>query len=368
MFSLTGSLRSRSPHMSPMMFKTLDSDAPARIHRRWAASLLALSVLVASGSCNGGPTPEDGTWELVHAGLPAALLSVWGTSSSDVWAVGGDTRDGAGPFVVHFDGESWERVETGETQGSLWWVFGFDNGPMYMGGDGGVILRYEGGAFTRMQTPGAATVFGIWGASPDDLWAVGGDSDSTGGFAWRLVGDEWIEEPTLPSDVPGQAAIWKMYGAGPDDAWLVGSSGVALHWDGNALTPGDTGVGSSLFTVHERDGRYVAVGGLATGIVVEHDGAGWTNATPEPPPMGLTGVTLGRDGSGVAVGSFGVVMARTEDGWVEEDLGFTVPQNLHGSWIDDEGGVWVVGGETFTLSLTDGVLLHYGQSIPTEGL
>ncbi|MCA9717835.1 MAG: hypothetical protein KC468_24400 [Myxococcales bacterium] len=333
------------------------------------ARTIALLSLLPLASCSGDDPPDDeGTWELVHAGLPGALLSVWGTSATDVWAVGGDTRDGMGPLVVHFDGAKWERVATGEAQGSLWWVFGFEGGPLYMGGDGGVILRYEGGAFTRMTTPGVATVFGIWGASPDDVWAVGGASDSTGGFAWRLSGDAWVDEPTLPVEIPSAAAIWKLYGTARDDAWLVGSNGVALHWDGAALTPGDTGVGSSLFTVHERDGRYAAVGGLASGIIVENDGAGWQNMTPEPAPMGLTGVTLGADGAGVAVGTYGVVLTRTPEGWAEEDLGFSVGQNLHGSWIDDEGGVWLVGGETFTLSLTDGVLLHYGQPIPSEGL
>lgn len=334
-------------------------------------SLALLLLLGPITACEGDKPPEEEDeqiWEQVHAGLPAALLSVWGQSAQDVWAVGGDTRDGDGPLVVHFDGQQWERVLTGEAQGSLWWVFGFQGGPMFMGGDGGVILRYDGGAFTRMDTPGNDTVFGLWGAAPDDMWAVGGSSDAAGGFAWRLAGDAWAPEPTLPADVPGKAAVWKVYGTASDDAWLVGSSGVALHWDGAALTQGDTGVGSSLFTVHEHDGRYVAVGGAATGIIVEYDGQSWQNVTPAEPPMGLTGVTLGRDGYGVAVGTFGAVLTRSNtDGWVAAETDFTVAQNLHGSWIDDEGGAWAVGGDTFTLA--NGVLLHRGKtSIPNEGL
>src|SRR5690606_16900636 len=108
----------------------------------------------------------------------------WGTSDSDVWTVGGDMRDGTGPLVMHYDGAAWERVETGQSDGDLWWVFGFDGGPVFMGGGGGVILRHEGGTFTVMDTPTTDTVFGIWGASPDDMWAVGGTFD-TNGFAWR---------------------------------------------------------------------------------------------------------------------------------------------------------------------------------------
>lgn len=320
------------------------------------------------------PEPEPDVWQIVAEDVPGALLSVWGTSRSDVWVVGADARDGQGPTVLHFDGQGWERVATGQTQGDLWWVFGFEDGPIYMGGDGGVILRHQPGdgpgSFTLMDTPGTETVFGIWGASPDDVWAVGGASESAGGFAWRLRGDVWMPEPSVPADVAMGAAIWKMYGASGSDAWAVGSNGVALHWDGSAFTSGDTGVGTSLFTVHERDGHYAAVGGLASGFIVEHDGSGWTNVTPtDVPPMGLSGVSLGPDGTGVAVGLFGAVYVRDDAGWQLADLDEAgTRQNLHGTWIDDEGGFWLAGGQTLSPPFSDGILLHYGGSVPTGGI
>jgi hypothetical protein len=304
-------------------------------------------------------------WETVHEGLPAALLSVWGTSAEDVWAVGGDTLDGAGPMVIHFDGDGWQRVATPQTNGNLWWVFGFEGGPIYAGGDGGVILRSTDGAtFEAMLTPGTETVFGIWGASPEDVWAVGGASENMGGFAWRLEGDAWMPEVSVPANVTFEAALWKVYGTASDDAWLVGSNGVSLHWNGVELMEGDTGVGSSLFTVHASEGIYAAVGGLASGIIVEHDGSRWDEVTPDPAPQGLAGVTLGADGHGIAVGTFGTVLSRSDDGWAVEDLGFPLSRNLHGSWIDPEGGVWAVGGDTLTPPFIDGILIHEGPSVP----
>jgi hypothetical protein len=310
--------------------------------------------------------PDEPAWEAVHEGLSAALLSIWGTSTADVWVVGGDALDGAGPMVAHFDGDGWQRVTTGQTQGNLWWVFGFAGGPIYMGGEGGVILRYAEGTFTQMDTPGTETVFGIWGASPDDLWAVGGASESTGGFAWRLSAgsDTWTPEPSLPVEVAGGAAVWKAYGTAANDVWLVGSNGVALRWDGSTLVPGDTGVGSSLFTVHESEGRYAAVGGLASGIVVEYDGSQWTDVTPDPPPQGLAGVTLGGGGAGIAVGTFGGVLTRSNAGWALEDLPFPVSKSLHGSWIDPDGGLWAVGGDTLTAPFVDGIVIHRGLPVP----
>lgn len=317
------------------------------------------------------PTPSDPDppgWEAVARDLPGALLSVWGTSSQDVWVVGADSLDGQGPTVLHFDGSEWTRLVTPVSQGNLWWVFGFADGPVYLGGEGGLILRYQDGSFTRMETPAASTVFGIWGATPDDVWAVGGDSDATGGFAWRLQGDTWAPEPSLPADVSAGAAVWKVYGTAADDAWFVGSNGVALHWDGTSLRPGDTGVGSSLFTVHAAGDRYVAVGGAASGIIVEYEGDAWTNVTPDPPPQGLSGVALGPDGGGIAVGAYGSVYARQDGSWTQEDLGFNVAPNLHGSWIDEGGGVWAAGGQTYSPPFDDGILLHRGESVPTDGL
>ena len=71
------------------------------------------------GTGGGGAGGMAPTWTLVHDKLPGALLSVWGTSESDVWTVGGDARDGTGPLVLHYDGTAWSRVETGLTAGDL---------------------------------------------------------------------------------------------------------------------------------------------------------------------------------------------------------------------------------------------------------
>lgn len=334
--------------------------------RRW---ILAAALTLSACPSSDEPDPEP-TWQLVHANLDGALLSVWGTGPDDVWAVGSDTLDGQGPLVIRYDGESWERIDTGLTQGDLWWVFGFADGPVYMGGAGGIIVRHDGTSFEQMETPGDQTVFGIWGSGPEDVWAVGGASDATGGFAWRLEGDVWVDEPTLPAEVPTSAAIWKIHGVGPDDAWLVGSNGVSLHWNGTELTPGDTGVGSSLFTVFGyAGGSYVAVGGLASGVIVENTSGSWENVTPDPVPQGLAGVSLDDEGSGLAVGLYGTIYTRDDASWERDKPDFSLPQNLHGSWVDPAGGMWAVGGQTLAPPLREGVLLYRGvEMLPTEGL
>src|SRR5688500_18594898 len=99
----------------------------------------AMVLLAAlAGACGGGDD-ENAPWEIVERDLPGALISVWGSSETDIWVVGGDPGGGAGPEVLHYDGTTWTTLSTGES-GDLWWVFGFPGGPVFMGGAGGMIM------------------------------------------------------------------------------------------------------------------------------------------------------------------------------------------------------------------------------------
>jgi len=312
-----------------------------------------------------GSSPPSTPWQVVGRHLPAALVSVWGDSNTNVFAVGGDINDGSGPIVEHFDGTTWTRLPTGQA-GNLWWVFGFAGGPVYMGGDGGMILRYDGSAFTRMSTPGINTIFGIWGASPDDVWAVGGAiGGANGAFAWRLDHGNWVAAAGFPTDLAATDAIWKMYGRSANDAWMVGTNGVAIRWDG-ALTKVSTGSGESLFTVHADAERFVAVGGFGTGSLLENTGAGWTNASPPGVP-GLIGVCVTPDIS-YAVGQEGAIVHRDKGQWRVESTPVSFDEAFHTVWIDTAGGVWVVGGQVQSLPLNDGVMLYKGDLALTGAL
>jgi hypothetical protein len=327
---------------------------------------LAIASCLILGACGGDDPPS---WQVVARDLPGALFSVWGTSGSDVYVVGADGHDGHGPQVRHFDGTAWSRLDTGMTGGDLWWVFGFAGGPVYMGGSAGTILRYQSGSFTRTTTPGIATVFGIWGASPSDVWAVGGNpGGQSGAFAWRLQGgDTWVEAPGFPADLAGADAMWKMYGRSASDAWIVGTRGKALHWDGAALTQASTGAGEGLFTVHADADRYVAVGGVGTGVIVENTGSGWHNASPAAAAPPLVGVCLSAHGN-YAVGWDGSVYSRDASGWTAVPVGIHLEEIFHAVWVDPAGsGVWAVGGQVLTAPFIDGIVLHQGITIP-EGI
>jgi hypothetical protein len=327
--------------------------------------------LLAAG-CGSGGEQDAPQWQVTLDHEPGALLSVWGTSDRDVWAVGADAGDGSGPTVLRQEGGAFSRLETGETSGDLWWVFGFDGGPVFLGGSGGTILRYADGAFERMTTPGTGVVFGLWGASPSEMWAVGGEAGGAqGAFAWRLDGDAWAPAPGFPDDLAATDALWKVFGRSASDVWMVGTGGKMLHYDGTALSPEFAGLSESLFTVHASSQRFAAVGGFGTGLLLEHPaGAGadvaWTNVSPSGAPS-LIGVCLG-ESAGYAVGEFGYIAERSAMGqWSAVDTGlesvFGV-RSLHSVWIDPTGGVWAAGGQVRVPPLLDGILLHRGTAAP----
>lgn len=299
----------------------------------------------------------DAHWERVHDELPEGLMSVWGRSSTDVYAVGSDA--GSGPLVLHFDGERWTRLSTG-IRGDLWWVNGLASGPIFFGGTDGQILSYDGTTFTPMDTPDNGTVFGIWCAASDDVWAVGGTLGRAG-FAWHYDGTAWTAV-----DVPELAdrSLFKVWGLASDDVWMVGAAGAMYHWDGSTLSPVDAGTTRTLFTVHITSDAATAVGGAGNAALVEREEGVWVDRSPEFVPQ-LFGVWLTPDGGGFSVGSNGAVLRRTTEGWIEEDpnIGF-INGALHAVWVDETGGAWAVGGQVISPPLSDGVLLHRGASVP----
>lgn len=336
-----------------------------------AVGVAALSTLLLGACGDDAPVDPDGgidaataPWTMIHEDLEGALMSIWGASTADVWAVGSDPGDG--PMVIHWDGSGWTKLDTG-IRGDLWWVYGFADGPVFMGGKDGHILRYEDGDFTLETTPTPETVFGIWGTSPSDMWAVGGlDGGQSGAFAWRRDGESWVLAPGFPTELTDTHGLWKVWGASSTDVWIVGTAAIALHWNGISLEQENLGGGESLFTVHHAAGRFAAVGGFATGLLFENGGSDWESVGASDLPA-LSGVCLGEDGAGYAVGGFGAFVEHDGSAWVTA-TGPATAETLHAIWIDPDGGLWTVGGQVLVFPLGRGLVAYRGTDAPTGAL
>jgi hypothetical protein len=333
---------------------------------RWVG-LAALAALFSQCTCNKPPNPPPQTWAIVAQHLPSALMSVDGTSSKDVYACGADK--GSGPLVVHWDGGAWTKLATGFA-GDLWWVHAFA-GRVFFGGAGGLVLSYDGKKFARLEPPFALakhTVFGVWGTSPTDVYAVGGSAGREG-FIWHWDGTAFTSID-LPLDVPrlqnGEApGMFKVWGDGTD-VWVVGGAGTILRKHGNApFATVPSGTKDTLFTVHGAPGTPTIVGGNtnASALAFDSKTGAFTSAAPRTPSGILQGVY--RKGEDVwASGEKGLVYQLQGASFesVDTKLPFDVG-SLHSVYIDDQGGIWSAGGNVLGATLDDGALIHRGGEI-----
>lgn len=318
--------------------------------------------------------PQEPTWQLVQEQLPAALLSVSGTSQNDVYTVGADPGDGMGPFVLHFDGNDWQRLESGAT-GDLWWISDrLINNDFWLAGENGLILRFDpdAGTFDRQQTPGTELLFGIWGANSTNIWAVGGNPEelenNIGGVIWFYNGANWsVVDLSLiaPNGIP---ALYKVWGRSVDEVYACGANGVILRFDGTNWLRVDTDTTRRLFTIHGNDTLITAVGGFGSGVIEEYDGFSFNDVADALTPQ-LNGVYLNADNFGVGVGNGASVVFRGEDGeWVAQTTGLQTARDFHGAWVDPNGGVWAVGGNVASDPLIDGIVAYFGERNVATGL
>ena len=323
------------------------------------AVALAAGLLLASGCAGdavidgpiGGACEEPG-WQPAIADLDRAVLCAWGTSSSDVWLVGGDLGvGGKGALLMHWDGRSFSELPTGQDR-SLWWIWGTaDASTLWMVGDGGTVLRRRGGRIEAIPTDTSSTLFGVWGASPDEVWIVGGEPGPEGTEKDLILhwdGQRMVRE-TLPA--PRGTTLLKIWGASRDDIWVGGEGGTLWHRTANGWEDRSAEVETfyTLNSVHGCSANEVyAVGGQ---VIFRWDGARWSHvAEAEQLISGsVVGVSCG-EAAVVVVGAGGLKLRldKATGTWHDETIEEPWNTDFHGSWVAGNGDLWAVGGNYAT--------------------
>ena len=110
------------------------------------------------------PRGEGDRWDRVD--LPGALLGIWGADDGCVWAWG---SLGAASVLYHYDGSAW-RPQDGP--GEVVAIHGLHRGLAFAVGHRGLIARWDGTAWTRMECPVHETVSGVCAVSEAEAYAV----------------------------------------------------------------------------------------------------------------------------------------------------------------------------------------------------
>jgi hypothetical protein len=171
----------------------------------------------------------DGTkWSMmtVPMSLSRWLRGVSGTSSHDVWTVGfvdyshcfpPDPCDGES-VAWHYDGSRWTEASAGLGGSSLEGVWSHSPSDVFAVGSGlggGVVVHYDGHTWSPMVVPPVIGLWDVWGTSASDVYAVGDDAIlHYDGKSWTKVSDQ------------GGSDVW---GSSPTDVFVVGSGGTILH-------------------------------------------------------------------------------------------------------------------------------------------
>jgi hypothetical protein len=203
-------------------------------------------------------------------------VSLWGSATDDVWAVGFDLQGPSG-VIVKWNGSAWSSVATGGA-GPLWGVWGSAADDVWAVGDGGSVDHWNGTLWSVASTDTQASLNAVWGSGPNDVWAVGANG------AILHYDGKWSVSQNVSSKT-----LYRLWGTAQNDVWAVGDAGTILHFDGTRWSPSTSGTDSILYGVwaSDRSNAY-AVGNTASGdaTVLQWNGTAWspvsTMAAPYP--------------------------------------------------------------------------------------
>jgi hypothetical protein len=289
------------------------------------------------------PAPVP-SWSPMRSGTNAIFNAVWGTSGSDVFAVGEHGPGFGGSSIHHYDGLAWSQqfFEENIVLEGVWGSSGTD--VFAVGGEflgAGALYHYDGSAWSAMTGLELPDPWysDVWGTSPTNVYAVGEYFD---GRDLTLIaqydGTAWSE---MVLDNPDFRIAQGIHGTSPTDIFVVGyyfpqDAWFVLHYDGTQWT--DTAVeGGAMFDVWANSPTDVfAVGTDENGGAIWHyDGSSWTQM--EVPRTQSLSAVWGTSGSDVyAVGPKILHYDGTEWTEVNERGGADV-------WGSSASDVFVVG-------------------------
>ena len=296
-------------------------------------------------------------WSYVAGAPGSRLFAVWGSSVTDVFAVGHygtiwqfDNETGLGQNnseILHYNGTAWEGMGKGISK-RLSGIWGSAANNVFAVGEGGTILQYDGSSWTAMATGITGTLSGIWGDSPNDVFAVGSN-----GTILHYNGSSWASMPSGTSET--LTGVW---GASASDVFAVGSNGIILHYDRTSWRAMASGTKKNLSGICGRSGSNVfAVGDKGT--VLKFNGAGWR-------PMlsgsrkNLYGI-WGSSGTDIyAVGEEGAIVHYNGIFWSPMQSGTTA--DLYGVCGSSATDIFVAGAEVYNCWFSvdiHALVLHY---------
>jgi hypothetical protein len=268
------------------------------------------------------------------------LTSVWGSSPTDVWAVG------AKGVILHDEGGGFGEAVS-PTTSDLFLVHGSAPGDAWAIGADGVILRLQGQTWSVFDQPSGSNWSGLFARAPEDAWLVG--SDGVGSVVKHWDGAAWSKASVPAGDYK---SVWA---SGPNDLFLLDYFSTLQHWDGTSLTPqtlSHVGMVDAVWATGPDD--VWACGSYNYTIGFEHwDGKTWTLA-PGDEDVDLCKSLWGNASDGMFALGSARLWRLSGTSWKAEKSIYDYPYELvlEAGFVSGQD-TWVVGGDGAALKRHD---------------
>ncbi len=295
------------------------------IMRRWFLSGYLEFVLL--GLCFLLPGSASAWWESLYPLPPGISINgISGTDSGDVWMVG------QGGTIVHFNGSKWQRVSC-PVSVTLRDILCVAKDDIWAVGDETTILHWNGSEWKKSEVECKCDLKSVWADGQDYLFAVGVDDDS--GVVLRWNGRKW------ECNHSGLSILYGIGGRAPDNIFAVGADGAVRHYDAAA----DQWIWCKpitslpLYSVAATGANEVmAVGGaLLDAVIIHWDGTAWSKMDTESAP-GLHAIWTAAQDDVFAVGSEGAILHWDGNGWSRMETNET--RTFNAVWGSDSENIF----------------------------
>jgi len=330
---------------------------------------------------------DGSTWTGIYGNPYTEIKSVWGSSSTEIFAVGDETEGTHYGIIYNYDGKTWSKIYSGYKY--FYDIWGSSGTDVFAVGEDGTIFHYDGTTWTETISGTVSDFKDVWGSSANDIFVVGNSILYYNGNNWSFmegVKNELLEGVWGNSSTNVIAVGWggtilhydgstwsemdsgttrtlnDIWGSSGKDVFAVGNDGTIFHYDGSNWSEMNSGTTNHLCGVWGSSATDVfAVGGLGGygdghAIILHYDGSTWSEMYSES-SVRLNGIWGSSATNVFAVGEDGTILHYDGSTWSEMDSG-TEYYNLNDVWGSSATDVYVVGG-TGPRTYASYIILHY---------
>ncbi len=159
-----------------------------------------------------------------------SLFDIWGYWSDDIQVTYAAGRSGTLLMRVYDPGGSepaaWNPISLGRGE-DLHSVWGFGDGTVYVAGQFGLVLEFDGSTWTTWETGVFDHLWAIWGTDRDHMFAVGtsGTTVYFDGNGWQSLGAETYRN------------LYCAWGTAPSQVFAAGARSTLALFDGEPTPP-----------------------------------------------------------------------------------------------------------------------------------